>query len=273
MPVGSEHKKFAQRQNLQNVNWPLVGATILLSGALAGGQSSQSATKPKVARSAHKSAKPKSKPKKAAVKSPIQAIPNTLELGPGETDMVEFRLSNPFGHPTIGSFKLNPASGVSVSEPGWDGPLPAWGTKFYTKVTANSDAMGDKTIGLTYFVDRAGDFNSGFTVRVKKPLDVEVTPDYDAGVVRIKVRNLLQNRTERGRVSLKNPERLLQDKVSALLPPIAPGDSEEVTVPVMTYGIAPGAAYHFDVTVETWAGYKATTSHDLVFYQGAKVLR
>jgi hypothetical protein len=245
-----------------------MGTLILISGISMGSQPALSAAKPKATRSAKKAVKPK--PRKPAAGSPFQFTPKTLELGPGETDLVEVRLANPYGHPTVGRLRLDPDTGLSLSKDAWDGPLPPWGIKFYTKVTAQADATGDKNIGLSYFVDRAGDFSSSFKVQVMKPIEIEVTPDYKNEVVRIKVHNLLQHRTERGRVSLKNPDRLLQDQVSALLPPIAPGETEEVTIPVMAYGIAPGAAYHFDVTVETWPGYKETSSHNLVFYRGRR---
>lgn len=215
-------------------------------------------------------AAPKPQPKKnnrAAKASPVRFVPEVLELGPGEEDLLEVRLSNPYGHPTVGSFRLNTMENLSFEKMEWDGPLPAWGAKTYIRVKADANAEpGRYSLRARYFVDRAGEFKTVLPVRIKIPIAVEVIPDYAGSAVRVRVKNLLERRTERGKVELRNPDRFLEDQVSAIFPPIPPGETREVSIPVVRGGIAGGERYRFDVTVTTWPGYKTSFTRYLKFY-------
>ncbi|MBW3624447.1 MAG: hypothetical protein KY468_13660 [Armatimonadetes bacterium] len=204
-------------------------------------------------------------------KSPVRFVPEVLELGPGEEDILEVRLTNTYGHPTVGSFKLLPTNTFQVTKTEWDGPLPAWGAKTYLRVRAAKNAEpGLHHLKARYYVDRAGDYPVLLPVRVKIPVAVEVIPDYANSAVRVQVKNLLSNRTERGKVELRNPDRLLQDQVSAILPPIPPGETREVSIPVIGGGIAPGEQYRFDVKVATWPGYETSFTRHLKFYDAPR---
>jgi hypothetical protein len=239
-----------------------VSATLLVSGppGLAARRSKKAASPPPVKATTVK------KPKAA----PLQFNPSTMELGPGEEDILEIRLLNPYGHPTIGSLRLHPPSGVTVTPSEWNGPLPPWGAKFYAHVkAADAHANGTLAVPVRYFVDRSGEYGGEMTVEIKTPVEAELIPDYrsqDEAYVRVRVKNLLSKRTERGRVGLKSSARLLQDQVSAILPPVPPGETREVSIPVTPGGIAPGQGYRFTATVQTWPGYSTTLSQTLVFY-------
>ncbi len=197
----------------------------------------------------------------------IKLTPETMELGPGEVLILELALKNPYGHPTIASASLKAPDSLQLSQPQWDGPMPAWGAKWYTRVQADADAKsGSYPLPLTYYVDRDGEYAAKLSVTVKKPIDVEMLPDMAAGAVKFRVTNRLKARVERGRVELKNDDRLLQNQVSAEFGPIAPGATEEISIPVMSNALAPGMGYRFHATAQTYAGYKTEFSRTLLFY-------
>jgi hypothetical protein len=141
----------------------------------------------------------------------------------------------------------------------------------YVRARAADDAEPRRyTVKGNYYVDRAGDFRADLPVRVLIPITVELIPDYEGEAVRVRVRNQLSRRTERGKVELRNPDRFLEDVVSAILPPIPPGEAREVSIPLVAGGIAPGERYRFDVTATTWAGYRTSFTRWLEFYDAPR---
>ena len=236
------------------------GGFLALAAVLAAGVA------PPPAPAARRSSSARPRPAVSRV-SPVRVAPLPIELGPGEEDLVEIRLANPSGRPTVGTLRLTAKPGITLSQSEWDGPLPPWGAKLYIRMKAGPNVEpGPYPIRAVYFVDRAGDYQTTLPVRVIVPIKVDVIPDYEGSAVRVRVRNLLSRRTERGKVELRNPDRFLEDRVSALLPAIPPGRTGEVSIPVVRGGIAGGETYRFDVSVSTWAGYRTNFTRHLKFY-------
>ena len=235
----------------------------LTAGAILSACGNALAAKPRRSAPSSRASKKPAPAKSASIKF----TPSPLELGPGEKDILEVRLLNPYGHATVGTLKLSETADLSISGPEWDGSLPPWGAKLYLQVKASPNATpGAKTVHATYYVDGAGDFTGDLRYRIVAPIKAELIPDYANSAVKVRVTNLTSGRTERGRVELRSVDRLLQDQVSAEFPPIPPGETREVSIPVVKGGIAPGIGYRFEAMAQTWAGYRTTFARTLVFY-------
>ncbi|MCC2667726.1 MAG: hypothetical protein K0Q72_197 [Armatimonadetes bacterium] len=209
--------------------------------------------------------KPAAKPAlvKTAAKpaAPMAFKPLELDLAPGETYPVELFVPSPTGKTFTGTPAFEVDRAVTVAaDPRWKGTVPGWGTKTYPKLTASREAAGEYSLHTTIGEgDKAA--RAVLKVRIVEP-KIELVP----GVFKllVKVTNPFQTRLLNGKLSISNPDRFLQDVTTAEFK-VAPGQTQELEIPLP--GAAPvcGETYDFTTVVETYQGYKRKTTTALAF--------
>lgn len=195
----------------------------------------------------------------------VRCRPAVLDLAPGETYPVEVLIPSPTGHKANVQVSLDAPSGIGIRPDRWEGTVPPEGKKLYPQVTLAAPVPS--AIGPAPAVEIATQFMGGsgpggrFAVHVAEP-SLQMIPG--AHELRIRVHNPFFGRAFNGRVQVANPDRFLQNVNSRLLH-IPPGLDEEVAIPLPGASPAPGAAYQFTATLQSWQGYKRAFSQRLKF--------
>jgi len=229
-------------------------ATGMVGTALAAGVPAP--VKPAAKPVAKAAAKPAPKPA-----APMAYKPAELDLAPGETFPVELFVPSPTGKTFSGAPSYVVDSAISVAaDARWKGKVPAWGAKTYPKLTAGRDADGEYTV-KSAIGEGAKAPTASLLVRVASPRVEFVT-----GLFRltVKVTNPFKHRPMTGRIEIANPDRFLEDVTTKEFK-IAPGETEDLLIPLPGAAPVEGETYDFTLTVQTYQGYKSKKTYPLEF--------
>jgi hypothetical protein len=223
----------------------------------------------KAARPATASRAPVTKraPKAAPQPARLLVKPSRLEVGPGEKGLVvEITITPPGRKRTQAMLSADLPAGVTLDPEAWTGEVPPWGAKAYLKLGAlpATRAGGLVRFRATFLVSGAA-ATGDLVAEVTPPLAVAIKPDPVGSSVKVWVRNLLKQRPLRVRAAITNKDRFLQNVVSGMTPELGPGRSAEVTIPVISDGIAPDVPYRFEATAQTFQGYRTKVARQLTF--------
>lgn len=197
----------------------------------------------------------------AKLSGPMAFRPAELDLAPGETYPVELYVPSPTGKTFTGTPTFTTEKAITVKpDSRWKTRVPPWGQKTYPKLTAARDAEGEYVV-KSAIGEGENSPAAALKVRIVTP-ELELIPGEFK--LTVKVTNPFKSRLLNGRLAISNPDRFLQDITTREFK-VAPGETQNLVIPLPGAAPVDGETYDFTVTVETYQGYKRKKTYALEF--------